>query len=392
MPGPLEGMRVLDLTRLVSGGLFGMLLADAGAEVAKVEVPGRGDTLRAWSPAWWKVYGRGKKSVTLDLGRPEGQEVLRALAARADLLAENFFAGKLESWGLSPEALLALNPRLVILRISGWGQAGPYRERPGFGTMVEGMTGFAAMNGFPDQPPLLPPFPLADMTAALYGVAAAMFALYKRDARGGGAGQVIDLALHEPLFSILGPLAADFLLHGQKRPRTGNRSLTSAPRNCYPTRDGRWVAVSASTQPMAERIFRAIGRADLIADPRFADNAARLAHVEALDALLAGEIAARTCEENLRRFEAGGVTASPIYDIEDVLADPHFQARGLIRHVPDPDFGSVPMHGAFPRMSATPLDIRWAGPALGAHTEEVLAAWAGLPPERISQLRRLKVV
>ena len=391
MPGPLDGVRVLDLTRLVSGGLFGMLLADAGAEVAKVEAPGRGDTLRTWSPVWWKVYGRGKKSVTLDLGRPEGQELLRRLAAGADLLAENFFAGKLESWGLSPEALLRVNPRLVILRISGWGQAGPYRDRPGFGTMVEGMSGFAAMNGTPDSPPLLPPFPMADMVAALYGVSSAMFALYNRDARG-GAGQVIDLALHEPLFSVLGPLAADFLLHGKKRPRTGNRSLTSAPRNLYPTRDGRWVAISASTQPMAERLFRAIGREDLIADPRFKDNAARVANVEALDGILAGEIAARAFGENMRRFEAGGVTASPVYDIEDVLADPHFRARELIRHVPDPDLGSVPMHGAFPRMSGTPLDIRWAGPALGAHTEEVLAAWAGLPPERVEELRQLKVV
>ncbi|MBI3128055.1 MAG: CoA transferase [Candidatus Tectomicrobia bacterium] len=387
MPGPLDGVRVLDLTRLVSGGLFGMLLADAGAEVAKVEAPGRGDTLRAWSPAWWKVYGRGKKSLTLDLGRPAGREALRALAAKADLLAENFFAGKLESWGLGPGALLAINPRLVILRISGWGQEGPYRDRPGFGTMVEGMSGFASMNGFPDSPPLLPPFPLADMTAALYGVAAAMFALYHRDARGGG-GQVIDLALHEPLFSILGPLAADFLLHGKKRARTGNRSLTSAPRNLYPARDGRWIALAASTQPMAERLFRAIGREDLIADPRFADNAARVAHAGELDAILAGEIARRTCAENLARFEAGGVTASPVYDIEDVLADPHFQARELVRHVPDPDYGAVPMQGAFPRMSGTPLGIRWTGPALGAHTGEVLSSWLGWDAERVEALRR----
>ncbi|MEE9274742.1 MAG: CoA transferase, partial [bacterium] len=327
MTAPLEGVRVLDLTRLISGGLYGMLLADAGAEVVKVEAPGRGDTLRAWAPTWWKVYGRGKKSLTLDLARPRGREILRGLLPSADVLAENFFPGKLESWGLSPEALHAVNPRLVIVRISGWGQDGPYRDRPGFGTLVEATSGFSTMNGFPDSPPLLPPFPLADMAAGLYGVSATMFALYRRDALGGGRGQVIDLALYEPLFAIMGPNAAEYLLHGRKRPRTGNRSPNAAPRNCYPTKDGRWVAISASTQPMAERLFRAIGREDLIADPRFTDNTKRVANVVALDEILFAEIGARTCEENMARFEAGGVTASPVYDIEEALADPHFQAR-----------------------------------------------------------------
>ncbi len=387
MTAPLEGVKVLDLTRLISGGLYGMLLADAGAEVVKVEMPGRGDTLRAWKTIWWKVYGRGKKSVTLDLAKPAGQDILRRLAAGADVLAENFFAGKLEEWDLSPASLLEVNPRLVIARISGWGQDGPYKNRPGFGSLVEATTGFASMNGFPDSPPLLPPTPLADMTAALYAVAATMFALYRRDALGGGAGQVIDLALYEPLFSILGPYAADFLINGKKRPRFGNRSENAAPRNCYPTSDGRWIAISASTQPMYERLVRSLGREDLIADPRFLDNTLRVEHQDALDKTIADAIQARSCKENMRRFEAGGVTAIPVYDIEDILADPHFQERELIRNVPDPDFGEIPMHNASPRMSETPLDIRWTGPALGAHTEEVLGSWLGMGTGEIEKLR-----
>jgi formyl-CoA transferase len=392
MAAPLEGVKVLDLTRIIVGGFYGMLLADAGAEVVKVEVPGRGDTLRAWKPSWWKVYGRGKKSLTLDLNKPAGQELLKKLAAEADVLAENFFPGKLESWGLSPTALHEVNPRLVIVRISGWGQTGPYRDRPGFGTLVEAASGFSALNGFPDSPPLLPPIPIADMTAALYGVASTMFALYQRDALGGGKGQVIDLALYEPLFTIIGPHAAEFVLNGKKYTRTGNLSENSAPRNCYPTEDGRWIAISASTQPMFERLARCIGREYLLADPHFKNNTERVANNPELDAIIADEISGRTCDENMRRFEEGGVTAMPVYDIEDILADPHFQARELISRIPDPDFGEVPMQSPTPRMSGTPLHIRWTGPALGAHTDEVLASWLGMDSDQTSDLRRDGVI
>ncbi len=392
MPPPLEGVKVLDLTRLIVGGFYGMLLADAGAEVVKIEVPGRGDTLRAWTPSWWKVYGRGKKSLTLDLAKPAGQEILKKLAAEADILAENFFPGKLESWGLSPDALHEINPRLVIVRISGWGQDGPYRDRPGFGTLVEATSGFSAVNGFPDSPPLLPPVPIADMTAGLYGVASTMFALYRRDALGGGEGQVIDLALYEPLFAIIGPHAAEFALNGKKYTRTGNLSENSSPRNCYATKDGKWIAISASTQPMYERLARGRGREDLISDPRFENNIARVANNPALDKIIADEILARTCDENMQIFEPGGVTAIPVYDIEDILADPHFQARDLIRRIPDPDFGEVLMHTAAPRMSRTPLDIRWTGPALGAHSEEILASWLGMDAGEVDELRRGGIV
>ncbi len=392
MTAPLEGVKVLDLTRLIVGGLYGMLLADAGAEVVKIEAPGRGDTLRAWKPSWWKVYGRGKKSLTLDLTRPEGQALLKKLAAEADVLAENFFPGKLESWGLSPEALHAVNPRLVIVRISGWGQGGPYRDRPGFGTLVEAASGFSAINGFPDSPPLLPPIPIADMTAGLYGVSSTMFALYQRDALGGGRGQIVDLALYEPLFTIIGPHAAEFVLNGKKYTRTGNLSENSAPRNCYPTKDNRWIAISASTQPMFERLARCIGHEDLIADPRFQNNVERVANNPELDSIIAEEIRAWPCEENMRRFEEGGVTAMPVYDIEDILADPHFQDRDLVSRIPDPDFGEVSMQSPSPRMSGTPLEIRWTGPALGAHTDEVLTSWLGMDSDQADGLRKNGVI
>ncbi len=375
-----------------------MLPAGEGVSVwimrSSIEVPGRGDTLRAWNPYWWKVYGRGKRSITVDLhhGKPRGQDLIRKLAVRADVLAENFFVGKLESWGLGPDELWEVNPRLIIVRISGWGQDGPYRDRPGFGTLVEAMSGFADMNGYPDSPPLAAPQPLADMTAALQGVASTMFALYHRDALGGGKGQVIDLALYEPLFTMLGPQAARYLIEGKKRPRLGNRSENSAPRNIYPTSDGKWVAISASTQPMYERLARALGREDLIADERFMNNEARVVNQDELDNIVADAIGKRSSDENMERFNAGGVTASPVYDIEDILADPHFQARNLVRHVPDADFGSVPMQGAFPRMSETPLDIAWTGPALGEHTEKILTEWLGLAPPEIERLRSEDVV
>lgn len=392
MSGPLEGVKVLDLTRLIVGGFYGMLLADAGAEVVKIEVPKRGDTLRAWKPSWWKVYGRGKKSLTLDLTQAAGQEILKKLAVEADVLAENFFPGKLESWGLSPKTLHEINPRLIVVRISGWGQDGPYRDRPGFGTLVEAASGFSAINGFPDSPPLLPPVPIGDMTAGLYGVSSTVFALYQRDALGGGKGQTIDLALYEPLFSILGPHAAEFALNGKKYRRTGNLSENSSPRNCYSTKDCKWIAISASTQPMFERLAKSMGRADLIEDPRFKNNVARVSNNPDLDSIIAGEISARSCDENMKIFNNAGVTAMPIYDIEDILADPHFQQRELIKKVPDAEFGEVPMHNATPRMSETPLEIHWTGPPLGAHSDEILSSWLGMNSEEINQLRKGNVV
>ncbi|HEX7124230.1 MAG TPA: CoA transferase, partial [Thermodesulfobacteriota bacterium] len=358
---PLDGVRILDLSRLVAGNMLSLVLADFGAEVIKIEEPGRGDPLRDWRvkgvSVHWKVYGRNKKSVRLDLRKPAGRDILLRLVDGADVLLENFRPGTLERMGLGPEVLLGRNPKLVVVRVSGWGQDGPYAHRPGFGTLVEGMSGFAAMNGFEDRPPVLPPLSLADMVAGLYGASAVLIALRARDLRGKG-GQVIDLPLLDPLISILGPEAAIYKLTGRIKKRVGSRSNTAAPRNVYATKDGRWLAISASMQVMAERLLRAIGRADLIDDPRFRTNADRLQHADELDAIVGAKIAERTLAENLAFFEEAGVTAGPVYDVAQLLEDPHVRAREVITELPDAEMGSVPMHNIIPRLSATPGAIR----------------------------------
>ena len=384
---PLADLRVLDLSRLVAGNMLSMLLADFGADVIKVEQPGSGDPLRTWKSdgldLWWRVYGRNKRSITLNLAHAEGRALLLRLVPSADLLVESFVPGTLEQWGLGPDVLLERNPGLVIMRISGWGQDGPYRRRPGFGTFVEAMSGFASMTGPADAPPTLPPVPLGDMSAALYGAAAAMIALHHRgrDGQGrAGGGQVIDLSLLEPLFSLLGPLAAEYRLTGRIRRRIGNRTYNSAPRNTYRTNDGAWIAISASTPTMAAQFFRALGRADLLDDERFATNESRLRHVDEVDRVVGEEIGRYDLPDLLARFEEHGVGAAPVYDIAQLLADPHVQARGMVVDVPDrvdpassagPAGRPTPMHAVIPRMDRTPGEIRWPGPALGAHNEEV---------------------
>jgi crotonobetainyl-CoA:carnitine CoA-transferase CaiB-like acyl-CoA transferase len=373
--GPLHGIRAIDLSRLVAGNMLSLQLADFGAEVIKVEDPERGDPLRDWRvkgiSVHWKVYARNKKSLALALRSAEGLELLARLVDTADVLIENFRPGTLEAMGLAAAALHARNPGLIIVRVSGWGQDGPYRERPGFGSLVEGMSGFAAKNGFADRPPVLPPLALADMIAGLYGMSAVLLALRHREVKG-GKGQVIDLPLLDPIFSILGPDAAEYRLTGAVKPRTGSRSATTSPRNAFRTRDGRYIAISASIQAMAERLFRAIGRADMIEDPRFRTNADRVKHAEECEAPITAFIAARDLAENLAFFEKAEVTAAPIYDIDQFLADPHVQARGIVVDLPDEELGTVPMHAVVPRLSATPGHIRMPAPALGEHTAALL--------------------
>ncbi|HEX7970371.1 MAG TPA: CoA transferase, partial [Stellaceae bacterium] len=373
--GPLDGIRAIDLSRLVAGNMLSLQLADYGAEVIKVEDPERGDPLRDWrvkgASIHWKVYARNKKSLALALRRPEGLALLAKLIDTADVLIENFRPGTLEAMGLGPDRLHARNPNLVIVRISGWGQDGPYRERPGFGSLVEGMSGFAAKNGFPDRPPVLPPLALADMIAGLYGMSAVLLALRHREAKGGG-GQVIDLPLLDPIFSTLGPEAAEYRLTGEVRPRSGSRSTTTGPRNAFRTRDGRWIAISASMQVMAERLFRAIGRADMIDDPRFRTNADRVRNADECEAPIAAFIAARDLAENLAFFEEAEVTAAPSYDIDQFLADPHVRAREIVVDLPDEELGTVPMHNIVPRLSVTPGHIRTPAPKLGEHTAAIL--------------------
>ncbi len=373
--GPLHGLRVLDLSRLFAGNVLTQILADYAAEVIKVEPP-EGDTLRAWQTegvsTHWKIYSRNKKSLALDLRKPEGIEIIRRLVPTAAVLVESFRPGTLEKMGLAPADLLRLNPNLVIVRISGWGQDGPYAQRPGFGTLIEGMSGFASFNGFADREPVLPPMYLADGVAGLYGASAVMIALREVE-HNGGRGQVIDLPLLDPLFAILSPQAANYRLTGKVKPRTGSRSTNSAPRNVYRCKDGNYVALSGSTQGMAERIFRAIGRPDLIDDPRFRTNAARVQNAEALDVIIGEFIARHSQAENVAFFEKAEVTAGPIYDVSQILQDPHFTQRAILADYPDPDMPALPMHHVVPRLTGTPGSIRTPAPHLGEQNRALLA-------------------
>jgi crotonobetainyl-CoA:carnitine CoA-transferase CaiB-like acyl-CoA transferase len=392
-PTPLAGLRVLDLSRLVAGNMLSLQLADHGAEVIKIEDPIKGDPLRAWRvkglSLHWKVYGRNKKSLALDLRPEEGKAALRDLAAQSHVLIENYRPGTLEKMGMSPSALHARNRKLVIVRISGFGQDGPYRERPGFGSLVEAMSGFAAKNGFADRPPVLPPLALADMIAGLYGAYGVMIAL--RHAEQHGVGQVIDLPLLDPIISVLGVDAATFRITGEKPERTGSRSLTTSPRNTFRTKDGRWIAISASIQAMAERLYACVGRPDMTDDPRFRTNTERVANVEAAEAPVADFIAARTLDEAMAAFNAAEVTATPVYEIDQLMDDPHVQARGILVDAPDAEAGSVPMHGIIPRLSETPGALRHAAPSLGEHSRAILQS-IGWDSARIDALARAGII
>jgi len=385
---PLDGVRVIDMSRLVSGNMVSLQLADFGAEVVKIEDPKRGDPLRAWQTngvsVHWKVYSRNKKSVALSLREPRGRELLLDLIATSQVLIENFRPGTLEAMGLAPERLQRRNPGLIILRVSGWGQDGPYRDRPGFGTLVESMSGYAARTGFPDREPALPPTALADMVAGLYGAFAVMVALREIEAKG-GAGQVIDLPLLDPLFSFIATEAAIYRLTGTVRERTGSRSETTSPRNVFRTKDGRYIGISASIQAMAERLFRTIGREDMITDPRFRTNSDRVRNAETCEAPIVAFIGARTLAENMEIFERAEVTASPVYDIDQFMADPHVIARDILVDLPDREIGRLPMHNIIRRLSDTPGRLRRPAPALGEHTAEVLGS-LGLDPAAIQGL------
>ncbi len=376
---PLDGLRVLDLSRLVAGNMLSLQLADFGAEVIKLE-PSRGDPLRHWTDEgvspYWKVYGRNKKSIRIDLKTDDGKAAFHKLLKTSHVLIESFRPGVMEALGFDPETVLAINPKIVFVRVSGWGQTGPYKRKPGFGSLMEAMSGFAAKNGFADKPPALPNMALADMVAGLSGAFAVMVALREAE-KESGAGQVIDLSLLEPLHSILGPDAAQYKITGEVPPRSGNRASITAPRNVYKSSDGKWVALTGSTQDMARRLFAAIGRPEMIDDPKFKDNAARLDHVDELDEIIQDFIGGKTLAENLAFFEKAQVTVGPVYDPPDFAADAHVLARGVLVEVPDSDLKSVPMHDVVPRLSRTPGAIRRKAPDLGADEAEILGKLDG---------------
>jgi crotonobetainyl-CoA:carnitine CoA-transferase CaiB-like acyl-CoA transferase len=394
--GPLAGLRVLDLGTVYAAPITAMLLGDFGADVIKMEHPG-GDPARThgWNREghglWWKVISRNKRTVTLNLGKPEGQDLLRRLAATADVLVENFRPGVLEKWHLGPDQLLEVNPRLVVLRVTGFGQAGPYAHRRAFGTLAEAMSGFAHQTGQEDGPPTLPPFGLADGVAGIAGALAVLTALYHRDARG-GAGQVIDLSLLEPLLGILGPGPTVYDQLGVIAGRHGNRSPNNAPRNAYRTRDGRWVAISASATSVAERVLHLVGRPDIAAQPWFASAGERSRRGELLDGVVGTWIAARDFDEVVAAFEAAGAALAPIYDVEQLLADPHVQARDTITTVDDEDLGPLRMQNLMFRLTRTPGRIRFPGRRLGQDTEAVYGDLLGLSGDDLAKLRDKEVL
>ncbi|MDT0266482.1 CoA transferase [Streptomyces sp. DSM 44915] len=386
----MAGLRVLDLATLFAGPLAATLLGDFGAEVVKVEHPRRPDPSRGHGPSkdgvglWWKLLGRNKRTITLDLSTPDGRELLLRLAAGADVVIENFRPGTLEKWGMGPDELHAVNPQLVLARVTGFGQFGPYAGRPGFGTLAEAMSGFAAITGEPDGPPTLPPFGLADSIAALTTAYAVMTALAGRAHT--GRGQVVDLAIIEPLLTVLGPQPLWYDQLGYVQPRTGNRSTNNAPRNTYRTADGHWVAVSTSAQSIAERVLRLVGRPELIEADWFASGAGRAAHADELDEAVGSWIARHDRAQVLADFEAAQAAVAPVYDVRDVLADPQYRALETVTEVPDPELGTLRMQNVLFRLSATPGGIRWAGRPHGADTDTVLAE-LGVPADEIARLR-----
>jgi crotonobetainyl-CoA:carnitine CoA-transferase CaiB-like acyl-CoA transferase len=381
--GPLDGIRVVDAASVYAGPLIAALMGDFGADVVKVEHP-EGDALRSWGwrkqdeSLWWTFAGRNKRSVTLLLSHPDGAAALRRLITTADVIVENFRPGTLERWGLAPEVLLGLNPRLVIVRVSGFGQSGPYRSRPGFGTLAEAISGFAATNGEAGGPPLLPQWPLADGAAGLAGAFAAMLAL--RHAERTGCGQVVDLSIYEPLLWILGPQTTAHQQLGLTPTRQGNTTDFNVPRGCYQTADGKWVALSGATVVAARRLMNSIGRGDLAAATWFETFDGRRAHRAELDAALAGWIGAHDLDSVLSEFQRADATVAPVYDAADIAADPHFRQRGTITEVPHPAWGSVVMQGLIAHLSQTPGRVRSCGPGLGEHNEEILVGELGLDP------------
>jgi len=391
--GALHGVRVVDLSRLVAGNMLTKVLADHGAEIIKVEPPA-GDSLRAWKVGGietsWKTWCRNKRSICLDLRNPEAIEVVRRLVADAAMLVESFRPGVLEEMGLAPATLHAINPRLVIARISGWGQTGPFAHKPGFGTLVEGYSGFAAINGFGDREPVLPPMFMADAYAGLYGAATAMIAL--RHAEATGQGQVMDLSLFEPIFAVLEPQMANHRITGRVKPRTGSRSTNTAPRNAYRTKDGGWVGLSSSTQAMFVKLVRSIGRPELAEDPRFRTNADRIRHLDEIDAVVRDAIAQLTMAEALAQFDRDGVTIGPIMDVAGLAQDRYVAEREALIELPEPEMpgGWLPTSGEVARLSETPGILRNAAPTLGQDNDALLEPLLGAT--ELARLRAAGVV
>jgi crotonobetainyl-CoA:carnitine CoA-transferase CaiB-like acyl-CoA transferase len=389
---PLEGLRVIDASTILAGPLCCQILGDFGADVIKIEHPVHGDAMRGHGrqkdgvPLWWKEISRNKRTIGLDLGREEGAEIFLRLAASADVVVENFRPGTLEKWGLGPERLRADNRRLVLVRLTGFGQNGPYAQRPGFGTLAEAMSGFAFQTGSADRPPTLPAFGLADSIAGVAAVAAALMALHYRDSHG-GIGQDIDLSILEPMMTAVGPGPTVYDQLGLIESRHGNRSENNAPRNVYQTADGSWVAVSSSAQSVAERVMRLVGHPEVVDESWFGSGRGRAEHADLLDGYVADWIRARPRVAVLEEFALAGAAVAAVYNAEDIVTDPHIRETGMVTAVEDADLGRMLMHNVMWRMSLTPGQIRFTGRPLGADTEAVLIGDLGYDSEQIADLR-----
>ena len=393
----LEGIRVLDVSTILAGPLCCQILGDFGADVIKIEHPSIGDNMRGHghekdgTPLWWKEISRNKRAIGLDLHDAAGANVFCRLAASADVVVENFRPGTLERWGIGPERLHAINPGLVILRVTGWGQSGPYASQPGFGTLAEAMSGFAHLNGDADGPPMLPAFGLADSICGIAASSAVLMALRHRDQRG-GQGQVIDMSLLEPIMAAVGPGPTIYQQLGIIERRHGNRSTNNAPRNMYRTSDGSWVAVSTSSQAIAERVLRLVGHPEVIDEPWFLSGRGRVEHVDTLDSYVGDWIADRSRAEVLRAFADAGAAIGPVYDAEDIVNDPHVREAAMLTTVPDEDLGPLLMHNVMWRMSATPGQIRFTGRRLGADTDAILTDELGYDQAEVARLRDAGVI
>ena len=394
----LQGVRVLDLATLFAGPMAATILADYGADVIKIEHPQKGDPVRNHGYSkdgvslWWATIGRNKQTVALNIGMSEGAAIFKRLVMHADVLIENFRPGTLEKWGLSPDILHEINPKLVIARVTGFGQKGPYSKRAGFGTLAEAMSGFASITGDPDGPPTLPPFGLADGIAALATAQAIMAALYSLEIGNCSTGQVIDLAIIEPILSLLGPAASIYDQLGIVQARSGNRSINNAPRNTYLSRDGKWLAISTSAQSVAERVMQLVGHPEVIKEPWFAKGGTRALHADLLDEFVGSWIAKRDADEVTRLFEEVQAAVAPIYDIRDVMQDPQFASLETIITVEEPTLGPLKMQNVLYRLSETPGEVKWPGRELGIDTKSVLQGLLQVSDVEIMELTAKGVI
>ena len=395
---PLRGLKVIDAATMMAAPWAATYLADFGAEVIKIEHPATGDQSRRFGAVkdgvgiFWKSLSRNKQSVTLNLSKEEGRKIFLEMVKDFDVLIENFRAGTLEKWGLGWDVLSEANPRLILLRCTGFGQEGPYAKRGGFGTIAESMSGFAAVNGYPDSPPTLPPLALADGVASAFAALSIMIAVYERDVLGSGKGQIIDINLYEPLMRLMETSILEYGVLGTVAQRVGNRISSAAPRNVYLCKDDKWVALSASSQPIAENLFRAIGKPELIIDPRFLDNPARVENVEELDQIIGAWMSEHTRQEAVDILLEAGAVIGPIYDVDQLSSDPQIIHRQSLVEIEDPDFGKVLMPNVVAKFSRTPGKIKHTGPAKGEHNASVFSRLLGLSEEELLKLKENNII